>query len=276
MNQWCGGIWRLITVFSFSVILFGCGDEADIYPPNWIYNVTVVNLTYDQPFDPVLAIVHEEGYSAWEVNTPATEEIERYAEGGEAEQRHDTDIGKWVLTEAKEDSKVILTSVSDIAGVLGGPGGRSSTVMKLSVPPHGDYRLTMLAAMMYTNDGFTGVSSLTLADLEVEESKFLYLPAYDAGTEDNTETKGTIRAFQDFQVDEEGELILDDDGDPILVEGLGEGYNDERNDINLITVHPGVISKGETDPAKQIADSALDQIRRFQQPVAKITIERTQ
>ncbi len=277
MMSWWNGRLKfglLFGVLFLPMMLSGCGDEADIYPPNWIYKVTIVNLTYDQPFSPVIAIVRTDGYKAWEINSPASEEIERFAEGAEAEQRHSTDQGKWLLTEADNDPNVVLTGVSFVNGVRLGPTGRSKVEMSLSMPPEGEYFLTLIAGLIYTNDGFTGITNLSLADLAVDEQKFEYLSAYDAGTEANTETEETVRGFQDFEVDEDGELVLDEDGDPVPITGFG--YDPVRDDeVDLVTIHPGVISKDETDPAKQIAASALDQSHRFKQPVAKIIIERT-
>lgn len=270
MTCWYGHLRPLILlILLFPVLLTGCGDEADIYPPNWIYNVTIVNLTDNHPFSPVIGIVHTEGYSAWEVNTPASEELERYAEGQEAEQLRSTDVGKWLLTEASDDPKVVLTRVSSVIE------GRNKVELGLSVPADGYYFVTLLARLAFTNDGFTGVSALPVYDLGLDEKKSLYLSAYDAGTEKNDETKEHVAGFAEFELDDDGNVLTDDFGIPIVVEGIGEGYNADRDDGNLIIVHPGVISKDETDPAKQIEGSDLVQSQRFKQPVAKIIIERT-
>jgi hypothetical protein len=74
------------------------------------------------------------------------------------------------------------------------------------------------------------------------------LPAWDAGTEANSEASGTI---------------------PGPADG-GEGYNATRDDlVNFVAIHRGVISADDG-----LNSSILDESHRFDNPVARVMIER--
>lgn len=260
--------------------LCGCGDQDEIYPPNAVYRVTVANLTYNQYFSPVAAIIHTKGYQAWEAGQPASEEMERLAEGGELQPGITSTTGKWLLTEAAKSYAVALVRVTldaysgQYVGILG--GGRAQ--VNLSVPPGLDYRLTVATGLMFANDAFTGVTDLPVGQLNIGQSLTIYAPAYDAGTEANTETEMTVPGFADFETDVDGNFtqIKGFGYDPVRDYNLwGDDANDE------ITPHAGVITADEPlgdppDPDKmEIRDnSALNESHRFLQPVAKIIVER--
>ena len=257
------------------LFLLGCGEEAEIYPPNEIYRLTVVNLTHNQLFSPYAAIAHTEGYTGWEVDKSASVELERLAESGAVERPEDEPAGDstWFLDEAAKKSAVVATAV---ASQFVDGGGRWQ--LDLSVPPDRDYRLTLATNLVYTNDGFTGVTNLAIGQLAVGEELSVYAQAYDAGTEENTETEATVPGFVDFETDADGNLVLDENGDPVQIAGFG--FDPSRlNDANIINIHPGVISADEPvtlDAAGEAikANSALDSGHRFLQPVAKIVVER--
>ena len=255
--------------------LAGCGNEEDVYPPNEFYRVTVVNLTHNQMFSPFAVVVHTDGYTAWQVGETASLELERLAESGGAEPADRDGVGddKWFTTEAEKDPAVAVTGVA--ANLIGGGG---HVQLDISAAPGPDYRLTVATNLLYTNDGFTGVTGLDIGKLAVGESLSVYAQAYDAGTEENTETATTVPGFVDFEVDADGNLVLDAEGKPIQNNGFG--FDPSRaNDSNLITIHPGVITADEPltldaagEAVKAVSD--LDHSHRFQQPVAKIIVER--
>ena len=73
--------------------------------------------------------------------------------------------------------------------------------------------------------------------------------AYDAGTEANSESSGTI---------------------PGPADG-GEGFNSERNDSQIVSAHSGVV--GQDDGLTQ---SVLNGNHKFDNPIMAITITRMQ
>jgi hypothetical protein len=107
------------------------------------------------------------------------------------------------------------------------------------------YRYNMLGK---TNNGFTGVSAQSLATLAVGATVNTHLLSYDAGIERNTETAATVPGLG------------------------GEGFNPARDDIiNTVQLHPGVVSMDDGLPT-----SGLTQVNRWDNPVALLSITRTQ
>ncbi|WP_102798653.1 spondin domain-containing protein [Bowmanella denitrificans] len=108
--------------------------------------------------------------------------------------------------------------------------------------------LSVAAMLGKSNDAFTGLNAQGLAGLMVGESWTLFTNAYDAGTEANTENMASIGAAG------------------------GEGFSEVRDDArNMVTMHPGIVSMDDG-----LATSALTQEQRFDNPVARIRITRTQ
>ena len=77
----------------------------------------------------------------------------------------------------------------------------------------------------------------------------MILPVLDAGTEANSEAAGTI---------------------PGPADG-GEGYNAERDDADLVSFHPGVVSADDG-----LMMSALTSAHRFDNPAVKLSITRVE
>lgn len=139
-----------------------------------------------------------------------------------------------------------LASVSAEGGI--GPG--ETTSVTLLVDAQDVLNLSFAAMLGNTNDAFTGLSSVDVSTLEVGSSISRTTPVYDAGTETNTETADTV---------------------PGPAAG-GEGFNEIRDDIaDIITMHPGVVSNQDG-----LSTSALGAEHKFDNPVSKIVITRTQ
>jgi hypothetical protein len=85
--------------------------------------------------------------------------------------------------------------------------------------------------------------------MDVDIPIMMHYMAYDAGTEANTEAKGSM---------------------PGPADG-GEGFNAARDDVNFVHIHPGVISQYDG-----LADSVLMPSHRFDNPVLAVTITRTE
>ncbi|MBQ4799936.1 spondin domain-containing protein [Pseudoalteromonas sp. MMG006] len=129
-----------------------------------------------------------------------------------------------------------------------GPG--ETTSVTISVDAQDVLNLSFAAMLGNTNDAFTGLSSVDVSALEVGSSISRTTAAYDAGTEANTETADTV---------------------PGPAAG-GEGFNEIRDDIaDMITMHPGIVSNQDG-----LSTSALGAELKFDNPVSKIVITRTQ
>jgi len=101
--------------------------------------------------------------------------------------------------------------------------------------------------LVNTNDAFSGLTGLELSNLEVDQENSWNLNVYDAGTEANNEAAGTI---------------------PGPADG-GIGFDEMRNDVNVVTLHPGVVSQDDG-----LTSSVLTQAHRFDNPAIKLTITR--
>lgn len=228
----------LASTIAASLLLSACSDNDDkpeVVPPtppvvNQVYTVTVTNLTANQPMSPITLIAHDD-FSAWQIGAPASVALETIAESGNGS-----------LFSSMDD----VSSVTVGQGIL--PPGTSESI-ELSIIPDDVDSLSILTMLVNTNDAFTGLNDFSLDALAVNQSMNFSAIAYDAGTEANSEAKGSL---------------------PGPADG-GEGFNAARDDVNRVHAHPGVISQDDG-----LADSVLSASHRFDNPVLAIKIERTQ
>jgi hypothetical protein len=109
-------------------------------------------------------------------------------------------------------------------------------------------RITVVSMLVNTNDAFAGLRSIDVSGLTSGESMTFSSNAYDAGTELNSESLGTM---------------------PGPADG-GEGFNAARTDIiNLVRSHGGVVTVDDG-----LSSSVLDQSHRFDNPGMIVTITR--
>lgn len=138
--------------------------------------ITFRNLAENQPMTPPVVALHTAqgdsgGIRLFEVGQPAIDQVREIAENGNNTPLVDVAVGQ-----------IAAGTVSD-AGVAapeeGGPllpGATSSITLMPELP---DQVLSIVAMVVCTNDGFTGVDSIS-----IEEGTFT-APIYDAGTETN-------------------------------------------------------------------------------------------
>jgi hypothetical protein len=216
----------------------GGGDsDADVQQS---YSLRLTNLTANQPFAPAAVVLHSPASELWAPGESAGSDLEMLAESGDPQPLLDA-----------------ATARSDIVRAFGGsgviaPGGSETFTLTLSGGTFSDDQplaLTVAAMLVNTNDAFAGVSGSVLPLLEVDQQHTWFLPAYDAGTEANSETAGTV---------------------PGPAAG-GEGFASARDDVDRIAIHPGVISSQDG-----LADSALDGSHRWDNPVLMLELIRTQ
>lgn len=231
----CKGIWSALGI---TILLSACGGSSNSspepVPPNppapitYSYEVSVTNLTHEQPLSPVAVILHNEG-DLFELGASATVAMENLAESGDNSQ---------VLVQ-----DMVLASASG-AGVI--MPGMSETVM-VSLIDTKPMMLSTATMLVNTNDAFSGINALSLETMAVGESISLRTSSYDSGTEKNSETMATI---------------------PGPAAG-GEGFNAERDDVDFIGMHSGVISRDDG-----LMQSVLTQAHRFDNPTLAISVTR--
>ncbi len=184
-----------------TLLLQGCNDDDNNMQRS--FNVEVTNLSHQQPFAPVAAVLHTSGYTGFSRGSMASNGLELLAESG--------DPGGFIA-EADSDNRV-LNSVSGTGMIT--PGGTETIIVQgNSSQP----RLSLAGMLVNTNDGFVGLSDVDLSGLNIGESLQLHARVYDAGTEANTEAATDVPG-----------------------QG-GEGINAARDDRNFIAVHPGIVS----------------------------------
>ena len=140
-----------------------------------MWHLRVTNLTPGQYFTPILAVTHTAEAMVFQPGMEASAELQALAEGGDV-----------------MPLQMALQRMSAVMSVETGMGltmpGQSSEIM---ISGSGMHRYLSLAAMLIpTNDAFVGISMMELPTHPGME--MVYAFAYDAGTEMNAETCGTI------------------------------------------------------------------------------------
>ncbi|MEZ8141706.1 hypothetical protein A1OO_03135 [Enterovibrio norvegicus FF-33] len=218
-------MFRLSLVGITALLLAGCPLQKE-------YTVTVENLTDAQPMSPVTLVTHRKNFDLFEVGQPVSVALEKLAESGDNSD---------VLTYKKQRS--VEDAVSGKAPL--GPGASETFTLQLG---NQKTRFLSVASMLVnTNDALVAQSGIDLRKLKPGQSMTITLPVWDAGTEANSESQGSV---------------------PGPAAG-GEGFNADRDDANRIRIHPGVLSQDEG-----LSSSALSYRHRFLNPGAKITIKR--
>ncbi len=206
-------------------------------------DITITNLTHGSHFTPLLVAAHPPEMHLFEVGKAASTKLRAVAEGGDIS-------GLAADIDGAGGDKV----ANPAAGLLA-PG--ASTSFSLTTKDANN-RLSVVAMVLPTNDGFVGIDSLTIPSTP---GNYTYLMnAWDAGTEANNElivkgsgTPGTAGI----------------PADPLGKSGTG-GTGVTGADANgKVHIHRGVI--GDTDPTGGPSD--LDsRIHRWLNPVARLTI----
>lgn len=208
--------------------------DSDKDSENRTYRISVTNLTANQPLSPLAVIAHKSAYHAFMDGQPASTGLEILAEGG---------ANSTLLADAEADA-AYLDSNSGSGAI--GPGATSS--VEVSVTEGSMAHVSLVSMLVNTNDGFTALNGYDVSELKRDQSHSMMLPAWDAGTEANSEADGTI---------------------PGPADG-GEGYNAARDDlVDFVAIHRGVISADDG-----LSSSVLNESHRFDNPVARVMIER--
>ncbi len=225
-----------VAVIAAAVVLGGCGGSSTASESSKTYQITVTNNMSNQPLSPVAIVVHKSGYHLWQVGQPASVGLEKLAEGGGT---------STLIDEAVADTMVIA---HEVGSTHIGPGGNE--VITLSYDSQeSDLKISLATMLVNTNDAFAGLKVNGIDELAVNEVMKLTSAVYDAGTEKNTESAGTI---------------------PGPADG-GQGFDPSREgDSNFVAMHQGVVSKDDG-----LASSVLNESHRFDNPALGIVIKRT-
>lgn len=228
------------SLLATTLVLVGCGDDDDpvmvVEPEPMPTPVTYsyeVMVTNLTNAQPVspVAVVLHDEGNVWQLGEMASNALEVLAESGD---------NSGLLAES-----FVMASASG-AGVI--MPGASETV-SVSITDMMPSKLSVVTMLVNTNDAFSGFNAMDIANLEVGESISLRTGSYDAGTEKNTESMASI---------------------PGPAAG-GEGYNEARDDVDFVAMHPGVVSMDDG-----LMSSALTQAHRFDNPTLAITFTRTE
>jgi hypothetical protein len=225
------------------MLLVGCPNIEPPLPSTATYQVTFENLTTGQPMSPILAATHSNSIEMFRVGKVASAALEAIAEDGD--------------NSAMETALQGSPNVTDLVNV-GEPltpqgvnsDDFSSTATFQVTAANGDV-LSLATMLIATNDGITGLDAAALPE---SGSKVFYAVAYDAGTEDNTESSADIPDPASAL----GPIELG--GDP----NGNENAAPDTDPPSVIALHPNVQGDGNLNP----------DLHGWVEPVARITVTR--
>jgi hypothetical protein len=190
------------------------------------YHVTITNLTNSIIFTPILVASQRRAVPIYELGSPAGEDLAAIAEAG--------DIGPLTST-LHGNHRVVDVQNS------GGPllPGKSVTVVVSAA--QGARRISIVAMMLPTNDGFIALDSVRVPR---HGSATFFSPGFDAGSEQNDELCTNIPG-------------------PVC-NGVGPSPGENDGDEGYVHIHRGMHG---------IGDLAAD-VYDWRNPVARITVTR--
>ncbi|MEM1187482.1 MAG: spondin domain-containing protein [Pseudomonadota bacterium] len=240
---------RVLITAAAVCLLAACGDSSisqpDTTPPD----------TATPPPDPITPASFDVSATNLTLGQPLSPLAVLIHDSGQAVFRigETASAGLELLAEGGDNSG-LLDEIDGAAEASGGgpigPGGSETLTLELADDQTDGLSLSVISMLVNTNDAITGLNGIPLADMAVGDSMTYSAVAYDAGTEANNELAGTI---------------------PGPADG-GEGFNAMRDDVgDFVTMHPGVVTADDG-----LSLSVLNQMHRFDNPVIRITVTRTQ
>lgn len=236
------GAGALVLVVLFTML---AGASFAAGPITTTYQVTITNLTPGQPFAPPVLATHRGRVSLFDVGQPASYQIKESAENG----------NNGPLVAALSANPFVYDVQTGGAPIVspndpGGTGLPSSATYTIETERRSRF-LSVAAMLICTNDGFTGVSRLPLP-ARTGSSLSVYVPAYDAGTEINTEDFADLVPPCPAMTGVPSDAPGSGTSNPALAEG------------GVVSLHAGVTGVADLIPA----------IHDWSGPVAKITVTR--
>lgn len=235
-------------VLVVALLVSATGVHAD-GPPVATYEVTITNLTMGQPFTPPVLATHRQSTQLFAVGDPASNGVQQVAENGAVPVLVDELNGNRHVEDVQVGAAPLVP-----AGVPGSGVGPVSDTYTITAA-RGAKVLSIVSMLVCTNDGFAGLNSVRLPK-KVGDSTTVYLNAYDAGTEINTED------FADIVPPCQGLIGVtsDDSGagmsNPTLVEGgVVHPHQGIQGGSDLLA-YPGI--HGWTDPVGEVVIVRVD------------------
>lgn len=243
---------QLIAIGFLALVAAGCGGDSSssnpapvpvpTAPSMLMFEVSLTNLTLAQPLSPPAIFLHQSDYRAFVDGMAASVPLEVLAEGGDR-----TDL----IAEVTQSGS-LLAAFEDANPVA--PLGQSPTEqLSISADDAADVRLTVVTMLVHTNDAFTGLNAVNITGMAIGETRNFNGPAWDAGTEANSENAATMPG-PDFG---------------------GVGFDAVRDEaIDRVRFHQGVVTSSSAESGDP--DSALLERHRFDNPTSRISITRIQ
>lgn len=227
-----------VSLLAMALALSACSHDDDdneiseVAPPQpvtYTYQIKVTNLTSGQPASPIAVALHNADMPLWTIGESASDGLALLAESG--------DNSEFLANTA------LLAMASAEQPTL--PG--ESMEVSVSIEDNAASTLTVAAMLGNTNDAFTGFTAMDLSQLEVGETSTRVSVAYDAGTEENTESAMSVPGPA----------------------GGGEGPSEGREAHDFVSMHPGIVSA-----EGGLSSSVLTSDHRFDNPVLRISVMR--
>lgn len=206
--------------------------------------VRVTNLTRGIHFTPLLVTAHPQATSLFGAGQPASPSLRAMAEGGDTAALQ-ADLAPQGAAVAADPAGGLLAPGASATATLQGGAGTANT------------RLSIVAMMLPTNDGFVGLDALVVPSAA---GTYTYsLDAYDAGTEANDERRGSgVPGEPGFPVPPPIEASTPTGGSGLSASAEG-----------FVHVHRGVL--GDTNAAAGATD-VDSTLHRWLNPVARVVL----
>jgi hypothetical protein len=250
--KWLGALaMSLVLLASGAPSAFANEEPWDDSPEDMharVFQVTITNLTSGQPMTPPVVATHRRRASVFTVGNPASFGVKEIAENGNnAPLLADLDANRKVYAVQQAGAGPLVP-----AGTPGSANFPNSVTFTIGAG-RGANRLSVVAMLICTNDGLTGLDSIRLPKW-VGDSKEFYTAGYDAGTERNTED------FADIVPPCQGLINGTSNG-----EGAGTS-NPALAEGGVIQHHPGIQGIADLQP----------NVQGWTDPVMKVVVTRVQ
>src|SRR5215203_1286934 len=183
--RYSGGVfmqWLRISLM-LAVVLLGGGFSAQtvLAQEEFRYEITITNLTRGQYFTAPLVVTHKENLRLFAVGEPINPQLAVFAEEGTP-----TALAA-LLAGTPEAKDLFITAGGPAANTLINPG-KSATVI-IEGNPQFDH-LSLAAKLIPTNDAFIAINGIP--GPPINKPVTMFVPAYDAGSEQNDELCASI------------------------------------------------------------------------------------